>query len=310
MSGKGGVGKTTVSAVLADAASADGRRVLLVDVEGKNTLATLFGADDIGYDIVNLADGVEGRTINAEQALLEFLDDHNLHWVAKRLQSMNLLEIVATAAPGLKDILVLGKVKQIEQRGIYDLIIVDGPAAGHAVSFLGSAAGLEDAVRVGPILSQARDVNAMLTDPDRTTVILVALPEETPVNEAIEATAVLRELRISVSGLIVNGWYPAGDDVAVEQVAKLGDAAQVMIPNAEVEALSEAAHFRAIRNRLQQMQLERLETILDLPILELPYLFTADFGLDEVRELARRLERSIRPKKGRPKKGRSQRGVA
>lgn len=282
VSGKGGTGKTTVSAVLARVAAADGRRVLLVEVEGKTGLPSLFGKRRLDYEPQRLAERIDGRTISAEQALLEFLADHNMSWVAKRLQSMNLLEIVATAAPGLKDILVLGKVKQLDLRGEYDLIIVDSPAAGHTLTFLGSASGLEDAARMGPVQTQAQEVNALLTDTQRCNVVLVALAEETPVNETMETADALAELGIRVSGVVVNGWYPEGESVSVDAIQQRADEADVMVPGDEAAALAEAAEFRAMRHRLQVEQLARLEDHLTLPMATLPYLFTADFGPDQI----------------------------
>lgn len=282
VSGKGGVGKTTISAMLAVAAARSGKHVLLVEVEGKAGLASVFGTEQFGYEPVTLAPGVQGRTITAEHALLEFLDDHNLHWVAKRLQSMNLLDVVATAAPGLKDILVLGKVKQLELRRLYDLIIVDAPAAGHMLTFLRSAAGLMDAVRVGPVLTQATEVHDMLTDAQRTSVTLVTLPEETPVNETVEAAHTLVGLGINVSGVIVNGWYPSGTPVSADTVRALASDADVVVPSDEAEALADASAFRAMRHQLQEGQMRRLRNALTLPFATLPFLFTDSIDPAEI----------------------------
>ncbi len=282
VSGKGGVGKTTISAVLARAAATSGRRVLLIEVEGKTGLPALFGSRRLGYEPQPLADGVDGRTITAEEALLEFFDDRNLQWVAKRLQNMNLIEVVATAAPGLKDILVLGKVKQLEVRGDYDMIIVDAPAAGHTLTFLGSAGGVQDAVRVGPVLEQADEVQAMLCDHDRTGIVLTTLAEETPVNETIETAEALVGLGIKTNGFVVNGWYPEGHEVDTATIAGYAEEAGTHIPPGEADALSRAALFRALRHRLQVTELQRLEQNLALPHFKLPYVFSADFGPDEI----------------------------
>lgn len=282
VSGKGGVGKTTVCAALAVAAAAAGRRVLLVDVEGKSGLSALFGASPFDYEPAEVEPRLDARRITAERALLEFLDDHSLHWLAKRLTSMNLLDVIATAAPGLKDILVLGKVKQLQLRGEYDHILVDAPAAGHMLTFLSSAFGVEDAVRVGPIRTQAREVHEMLTDPARASAVLVTMPEETPVNETIETADALVDLGISVTSVIVNGWYPAGEPTDSAAILAAADAAGVMVPAAEAAALAEAANFRAMRHALQEHQMRRLEDHLALPFARLPFLFTAELGRDRL----------------------------
>src|SRR3546814_20075585 len=116
-------------------------------------------------------------------ALLEYLEDHGRSRISRRLVASGALDVVATAAPGIRDILVLGKVKQLQRAGVADVVVLDTPAAGHAITFLRSAKGLIDAVKVGPIQAQARDVLELLEDHERCQVILVTLPEATPVNE-------------------------------------------------------------------------------------------------------------------------------
>ncbi len=193
--GKGGVGKTTVSAALGRAAAMTGRNALVVEIEGKGGLAAAFGhPGELDYREVVLHSGdaekgegeVRGRTLRADEALVEYLEDHAMGRLSKRLLTTGAIDVVATAVPGIKDILVLGKVKQLERENPSDLIVLDAPASGHAISFLGGAAGLLDAVRSGPIRAQAQDVVDLLTDENRTQVLIVTLAEEMPVNEAVE----------------------------------------------------------------------------------------------------------------------------
>src|SRR5439155_1700853 len=120
------------------------------------------------------------------------------------------LDVVATAVPGMKDILVLGKVKQLEREGVADLILIDAPAAGHAISFLLSPRGLLDAVRVGAVRRQAEEVIELLSDPSRCRVMLVTLPEETPVNELVDTAFALEDrVGVKLGPVVVNG--VAGD---------------------------------------------------------------------------------------------------
>src|SRR2546425_179085 len=166
VAGKGGVGKTTTAAALAVAAARAGRRALLVELEGKSGLASMFGFDAISGE-VEAYPGVTVLPLAPDDALTEYLETHGLRRMSKRLVHSGALDIVATAVPGMKEILVLGKVKALQRAGAADVIVVDGPAAGHAVNFLLSPKGILDAVRVGPVLTQAVEVTEMLADPDR-----------------------------------------------------------------------------------------------------------------------------------------------
>src|SRR3954452_21117487 len=143
---------------MARAAANSALKPLIIEVEGKSGLASLFGKEPLSYEEVELAPGILARTLTPDEALLEYLQDHGLSRISKRLVSSGALDVVATAAPGIKDILILGKVKQLEQRRTADVLLLDAPAAGHSITFLLSARGLIDAVRVGPIHTQARDV--------------------------------------------------------------------------------------------------------------------------------------------------------
>jgi anion-transporting ArsA/GET3 family ATPase len=288
VAGKGGVGKTTVTAALAVMAAKAGLRTLIVEVEGKTGLGAAFGQGELSYDEVALAEGVRARTITSDQALLEYLDDHGMRRLSKRLTNTGFLDVVATAAPGIKDILVLGKVKQLEKAGNADLIVLDAPAAGHAVTFLMSARGLLDAVRVGPVRAQAEEVQELLTDPARCQVLLVTLPEETPVNEAVETAARLRDrVGVHLGPVIVNGLYPpvAGLDAPPALLAG--------VPPEDAEPLRAAAHFRRSRYELQQEQLRRLADGLDLPQLHLPFLFSPELGPPEIDLLAAALTNAV-----------------
>src|SRR5688572_10977370 len=186
VAGKGGVGKTTVTAALAVAATRAGLSVLIVEVEGKSGLAAMYDAPPLEYEEAELEPGIRARFLTPDAALVEYLQTHGMRRISKRLVASGALDVVATAIPGMKDILVLGKVKGLEEGRAADLIIVDAPAAGHAITFLLSARGLLDAVRVGPVRKQASDVVDLLSDPARCQVMLVTIPEETPVSEAIE----------------------------------------------------------------------------------------------------------------------------
>lgn len=289
VAGKGGVGKTAVTASLAHAASGSGLRTLVVEIEGKSGLPAAFGHPALTYGEIQLLApgdghaGITARTLTPDDALLEYLHDHGMKRISNRLVSSGALDVVSTAVPGIRDILVLGKIKQLEREGAFDLILVDAPAAGHAISFLRSASGLADAVKVGPINSQATEVLGMLRDPHRCRVTLVTLPEETPVNELIEtAYSIEDEVGVALGPVVVNGVLPA----APAEELTLAMASELGVSPACGASLRAAADFRRARTALQQRQLDRLANDLPLPQLHLPRLFTSQLDLAGVARLA------------------------
>jgi anion-transporting ArsA/GET3 family ATPase len=281
VAGKGGVGKTTVAATLAQMAADANLRALIVEIEGKSGLGAAFGQTDaLDYEERELAPNIRARTVTPDFALIEYLEDRGLRRVSKRLAKSGALEVVSSAVPGIKDILVLGKVKALARDDPADVIIVDAPAAGHAITFLASARGLLDAVRVGPIVEQAREVNDMLTNAAKCQVVLVTLPEETPVNEVVETAFALEDrVGIKLAPLVVNSVYPVLD-------LDMGAIVREGVDGSDGESLRAAAEFRLHRQSLQATQVARLRDALPLPQIVLPQLFTSALGPSEVRELA------------------------
>lgn len=295
--GKGGVGKTTVSATLARAASLAGLDSLVVEIEGKGGLAAAFeypGELDYRETVLHAGDPskgegeVRGRTLRADEALVEYLEEHAMGRLSTRLLSAGAVDVVATAVPGIKDILVLGKVKQLEREHPAELIILDAPASGHAISFLAGAGSLLDAVRAGPIRAQAQDVVDLLTDESRCQVLVVTLAEEMPVNEAAEvAAAVEDQVGAHLGPVVVNGVYPKRESLPREaSAAALAEEHSIHLRPGEAEALDAAAKSRHGRSQLQERHLQRLERLLPLRQVVLPFLFTASIGRPELDRLA------------------------
>ena len=314
VAGKGGVGKTTMVAALAHLAAGAGLSVLVIELEGRGGVSAAFGGSGgSGYaaEVVHGAGGdartmgaaddqstippgvVHARTITPDDALLEYLNDHGMKRFSKRLLSSGIIDIVAGAIPGIRDILVLGKVKQIEQAGIADLVLVDAPATGHTMTFLSSASGLLDAARGGPIRAQAADVVALLADPERCQVALVTLPEEMPVNEVVEAAYQLEDkVGIALGPVIVNACYPAVASL-VTPASDIAVAAGAGLDPVLVDSLEQARQFRQRRYELQERQVARLAEELPLPQLRVPYLFTDVIGPLELDALSQALARGI-----------------
>jgi anion-transporting ArsA/GET3 family ATPase len=301
--GKGGVGKTTLAATLALTAARAGLRVLLAGLDDSGGLAQLFdhrGA--LGYVEEALWKGeehggggeVRARLLTSDAALIEYLSDHGLRRVARHLVRTGALEVVATAIPGIREILVLGKLKQLERSGSSDLIVLDAPATGHAVSFLTSSSGLFDAARGGPLQRQAEEVVELLGDARRCQVLLATIPEETPVNEVVETAYRLEdEVGVALRAVVVNACYPLLEhldaDPAAAALAAVGNEPPVEL----LSRVRAAALFRAARQQLQEAAIVRLRRELPLPQLRLPFLFNASLGYAELDELSRCLDREI-----------------
>lgn len=286
VAGKGGVGKTTVVATLATMAARSGLSVLVVEVEGKSGLSAALGLPPLAYEEVEARPGLRLRALSADDALLEYLDQKGLQRISGRLVRSGTLDVVATAVPGMRDILLLGKVKQLEQSdSAPDLIVLDAPAAGHAVTFLTSARGLQDAVRMGPVRHQADEVVEMLSDPARCQVLLVTLPEETPVNEVTETAFALEDrVGIALGPVVVNQCLPARWNGSPHAVAD-ATLAQERLPAQDAVALDLATAFVGARRAIQEEQITRLAARLPLPRIRLPFV-NEEIGPDAIETLA------------------------
>ena len=300
VAGKGGVGKTTVAAATVRAAAATGLRVLAVAVDPGTNLGALLGAGEPLQDRdLAIATGlgpdgtgsITARAIGAGTALADYLENHGLTRLVGRLLRNGVLDVVATAAPGIDDLLVLGKVKQLERSGAFDLIVLDAPAAGHAITFLQAASGLADVVKVGPIAAQATDVLAMLSDESRCRVILVTLAEETPVNELVEIAFALEDrIGVALGPVVVNALEP---DRAALAAAPATVAGWDELSVGDAEALLAASVFRRARAAGQAEQLARLSSSLPLPQIALGFHFVAGLDASEVEALASELGDAI-----------------
>jgi anion-transporting ArsA/GET3 family ATPase len=300
VAGKGGVGKTTICAALARTAADAGLSVLIVELEGKPGLMEAFGqSGPLEYSgvVLSEADGetgkISGRRITPDDALLEYLADHGMRRFSKRLVSTGALDVVATAIPGIRDILVLGKVKQLERGRAADLVLVDAPATGHVMTFLSSASGLLDAARSGPLRTQAADVSELLTDPARSQVALVTLPEEMPANEAIEAAYKLEDqVGVTLGPLIVNGCIPAISGLADDPFESAG-AAGTHVGGKLGRAIAAASAFTLHRTELQEEQIVRLADELPLRQLRVPEVPGEGIGPEEIAVISESLRTGI-----------------
>ncbi len=280
VAGKGGVGKTTVTAALGRVAADAGLATLLLELGTAGQLAGRFGStpspgDDEQVLAPATADAAEirGRALSPDVALRSYLDTQGLGRIGRRLASSGALDLVTSAVPGLADLLVLARVRQLVDRDPADLLILDAPATGHALSFLASPAGLRDTVASGPVHDQARQVCELLADHQRCQVVLVTIAEETPVQEAQEAASALTgRLGMALAPTIVNRCLPAG--VEHRPGEDLGGESDVVagLSDEDRSSLVAAATYSQQRWRAQQVQLDRLARTVATPLVALPEL--------------------------------------
>lgn len=307
VTGKGGVGKSTCAAALALAGASAGRRTCLVEVEGRQTMARLFGTSNWDFAEREFRPGLHGLSIDPEASLAEYLEMfYGARRIAKRLVGSTAVEFATTAAPGIKDVLLLGKVNEMERRRLpggrpaYDLIVLDAPPTGRIVNFLRAPEATTELVNVGPIRSQAQLLIDMMADPTRTHLQLVTVLEELPVQETVEGVAALQGLGMTVGPLLVNRVLPERFDTeARKALADDLDPAELraLLAAEGLELEPEgAAHLRELgmgelsRVDLQRRMREELAARLDLPTIELPELYSERFTEAQVGALADELE--------------------
>jgi anion-transporting ArsA/GET3 family ATPase len=296
VAGKGGVGKSTVTAALAVAAARQGLRVLAVELEGRSELPRalgLSGAVD-WEECLAFEDPSSGsvvvRRLRPDEALVEWLGARGLGPVVRRLRRSGALEVVSFAIPGIREVLVLGKLKSIERDGSYDLIVVDAPATGHALTLLTSPAGLAAAARSGPVRRVAEEVVELLRDPRRCRVLLVTLPRELAVDETIEAAYEVEERAgVALAEVLVNQYRPPSPLLD----RPLGPDESQVLGNELAGPVEAARAFASAREHTAAAEVERLAAALPLPVLSLRALDAARIGPDELDVLAAELVEGI-----------------
>lgn len=284
VTGKGGTGKTSVAAALALALAGAGRRTLLVEVEGRQGIAGLFGLGPLPYQerrIAGVPGGGEVRAlaVDPEEALLEYLDMfYKLGAAGRALRRFGAIDFATTIAPGLRDVLLTGKVKEattrmVDRRRIYDAVVLDAPPTGRIGRFLNVTAETARLAKVGPIKTQSEGVAALLRSP-MTAVHVVTLLEEMPVQETLDAVAELTGLGIPVGNVIVNAARPPlldGGPVSQAQLRRGLAAAGLPVDRETLSGLRTEAHEhltrRALEDSLRTDLLEPGRPIVTLPLL-------------------------------------------
>jgi anion-transporting ArsA/GET3 family ATPase len=305
ISGKGGVGKTTIAAALGVMAARHDLRVLVAEVEGKNALSSLLGTAPLTSEPRELGPGLWAMYVSPEEALREYFEiQFHAKRVVKPLVASQLVYYVTHAAPGLRDILMLGKIwYQVARKGQFDMCILDTPAAGHAVSMLRSPDGFLEAVPVGTLANHAKRVSDWLHDPEQVAIHLVSLAEETPVKETLETAQALEErVHVNVDFVHVNMLYPPfAEDPALNAALDRLKTPRGLRPRTKgaptldehrAQALFAAGEFYRDRRALQQ---EHRQALLDgigasASVIDLPFLFGGGFSRKELDLLADAIE--------------------
>jgi anion-transporting ArsA/GET3 family ATPase len=294
VTGKGGVGKTTVAVALGLRAAAEGKRAIVCEVAAQENASRVFEHAEVGFHEVEMEENLWAISIDPDESMREYvLLQLKVRAMRDLLFRSRVFNYLAAATPGLKELVTIGKIWELTQldRKVktgrkYDLVIVDAPATGHGIGFLQTPRTFAAIARVGPIHSQAQQLNRLITDQNHTGTAIVALPEEMPVNESAALEQDLRdEVGVAVDRIYVNGLYPErfSKDEA-ERLATVAGQADGVERAAARAALSE--HGRA---RSQRAQLARLRRRVGTPVKTLPFLFEPDLDVEAARRLSRRL---------------------
>jgi anion-transporting ArsA/GET3 family ATPase len=288
VTGKGGVGKSTVAAALALVAARAGKRVLVCEVNAQERVAPLLGAPPAGATVREAVPGISTVNVTPPEAMREYgLMVLKFKTIYDAVFENRLVRYFVRVVPSLAELVMLGKIlheakAEVRGRPRWDLVVLDAPATGHAVQLLRVPSALVETVPAGPLRHDAEWMQAMLVDPARTSLAIVTLPEEMPVNEAIELDAQVRSvLGIHRGALFVNAMPEAR--FSPEEAARLPALAEAPPP---LGPAARAARLQAIRAEHAARYLERARAALDLPATVIPLLPAAEWGRDAVEQVA------------------------
>jgi len=292
------VGKTSVASALALLAASRGRRTLVCEVDAKGNLADFLGVGPLDFGGTAVREGLTAMAMDTEASLREYLSlQLKLPLVARLGPLARTFDFVANAAPGVKEILTVGKLTWEVREDHYDLVVVDASATGHVVGQLGSPVAINELVSVGIVRNQTDWMIDVLTDPEQTGVVVVTVPEEMPTSETLELLGRLRdETEIDVAAVVVNRVLPElfaqGEEAIFEQLAAppLRDVLRSEVGDGIDDVLESAELAMGLR-RGRVPHLERLRAGLPegMPVMYLPFLFQRSHGVRVTQRIAEAL---------------------
>jgi anion-transporting ArsA/GET3 family ATPase len=302
LSGKGGVGKSVVGAALALAARDRGRRVLLVEVAAAVEASRIWGTRPSRGRETEVLPGLFTVNLDPRGVMDEYVRHVvKLEMFVHRIIENPIYHRFVAAAPGLKELMVLGKILMLEEarvrfshKPLWDLIVVDAPATGHGLAFLKVPLVASSAISVGPVANNARRVLSLIRDPAKTALVVVAIPEEMAVVEGLQFEELAeKELRVKPAGFVLNGCherrFSAQDEAEVLRLTSEGGEGELP-EGVPLEAALRAARRQIRRRKLTTFYQARLRRALDVPLVSLPFLFREQLQVDDLRLLASRLE--------------------
>jgi len=304
VTGKGGVGKTTVAAGLALYAAEHGRRTLLCEVDAKGDVADYFETGPTNFTAREVFPSLWAMSMDTEASLREYLKLNLRIPVVGRIGPLaKAFDFVATAAPGVREILTVGKFCYEVREHHYDLVVVDASATGHIVGQLAAPQAINDLVKVGLIRSQTDWILAILSDAQTTGLVIVTTPEEMPVNETIElAGRVATETSVELATVIVNRVLPElfgrSEEKTFNELCRPAVSAELeKLVGDDPTPVLDAARLAVTLRRTRAEHLERLRHGIDpaVPMMYLPFLFTRLHGLRTLRQVARSLGEELAP---------------
>ena len=302
VTGKGGVGKSTVAASLGLLAAEQGKKVLVCEVDAKGNLADFYEAGPTSFAARELQPGLWAMSMDTEESLKEYLSlQLKIPHIAKIGPLARTFDFIANAAPGVKEILTIGKLAWEVKERHYDLVVVDSVASGHIVGQLTAPLGINELVQVGMVRNQTQWMLDILTDPRQTGVVIVSAPEEMPVAETIELAGRLEtETKVDLAAIVVNRVLPElftdREEALFEElrtphhIDALSKAAE-----GDVTPIFDAAELAVTLRRTRAEHLATLRRALDptLPMLFVPYLFTRSHGARATRQVAEYLAEEL-----------------